>query len=93
MLECRELVQRIVQDFKCKVWVCEKIGKRVSFIQGLKAGLERFEPPKIVFEDERFVVFAQVENVCPELIKAAGKVIECVRNSTENNKPSTKSAN
>lgn len=93
MLECREFVQKIVQDFKCKVWVCEKIGKRVSFIQGLKEGLERFEPPKIIFEDEKFVVFAQIEDVCPELVDAARKVIDCVRNSTENNKPSTKSEN
>ncbi len=90
MLECRELVQKMAQAFKCKVWVCEKFGKRVSFIQGLKAGPERFEPPRVVFEDEKFVVFAQVENEYPQLVEAARKVIDCVRNSTKDHKTSTK---
>ncbi|WP_041081058.1 hypothetical protein [Thermotoga profunda] len=89
MSECKRMIQKMADDFKCKVWVCKKIGKRVSFIQGLKAGVERFESPKIIFEDEDFVIFAQVENVCPELIEIARGVIDCVRNSAKNNETST----
>lgn len=93
MLECRELIQKMAQDFKCKVWVCEKVGRRISFIQGLKAGNESFEPPKVVFEDEKFVVFAQVENEYPQLVEAARKVIDCVRNSTKDRKSPGKGPN
>ena len=91
MSECRKMIQKMADDFKCKVWVCKKIGKRISFIQGLKAGVERFESPKIIFEDEEFVIFAQTEDICPELIESARKVINCVRNSAKNNKTSTES--
>lgn len=89
MSECKEMLQKIAEDFNCKVWVCEKISKRVSFIKDLKAGVERFEAPKVIVEDDRYVVFGQVDEICPKLIDAAWKVIDCVRHSAKNTETPT----
>lgn len=83
MSECKNLLEEISKDFNCKVWVCRKIGKRISFINDLKAGIERFEQPKILYQDSEFIVFAQVQEIHKELIDLAKKVVDCVRYSSK----------
>ncbi|MDI6862324.1 MAG: hypothetical protein QMC97_02940 [Pseudothermotoga sp.] len=90
MSDCEELLKRIAERFNCKVWVCEKVGKRTSHIPGMKAGEERFVPPMVGFEDEEYVVFVQVDEMSDQLKDMCGKVIECVRSDRKDRTPPRK---
>jgi len=79
MSGCEKLLKQIAQIFNCKIWVCEKVGRRISHIPGLRAGEERFVPPLVAFEDEEYVVFAQLDRVSDQLKQMCKKVIDCVR--------------
>ncbi len=91
MSGCEKLLEKIAERFGCKIWVCEKIGKRISHIPGLKAGEERFVPPMVGFEDENYVVFVQVNEMSEQLRTMCEKVIECVRSDRKDRTPSRKS--
>ncbi|MCX7812758.1 hypothetical protein [Pseudothermotoga sp.] len=88
MSDCEELLRMIAQRFDCKIWVCEKMGKRISHVRGLKAGEEKYIEPTVVFEDERYIVFVESEELCNELKELCAKVIECVRGFTKDFKTS-----
>jgi len=79
MSDCERLLLLIASKFKCKIWVCEKIGKRISYIQGLKAGEERYLPAQVVFANERYAVMCEAEHVSEKLILEAKRVVECVQ--------------
>ncbi|QTA37677.1 hypothetical protein JYK00_08090 [Thermosipho ferrireducens] len=55
----KEILEKIARKYNCKIWICEKIGKRISFIEGLKAGKEFFMPPQIVYEDNEIIIFTE----------------------------------
>ena len=57
--DVRRVLEEIAEKYDCKVWIARKIGKRISFISGLKAGKERFLPPEVVYEDEKIVIFSE----------------------------------
>ena len=57
--DVRKVLEEIAEKYDCKVWIARKIGKRISFIPGLKAGKERFLPPEVVYEDEKIVIFSE----------------------------------
>lgn len=84
MSGCEELLKQIAEMFDCKVWVCEKVGRRINHIPNLKAGRERFVPPTVAFEDENYVVFVEADGLNEELIKLCEKVVECVRCARKN---------
>jgi hypothetical protein len=90
MSDCEKLLEKIAELFGCKIWVCEKIGKRISHIPGLKAGEERFVPPMVGFEDEKYVVFVQADEMSDQLKDMCEKVIECVRSDRKDRTPSRK---
>ncbi|HBJ80898.1 MULTISPECIES: hypothetical protein [Pseudothermotoga] len=92
MSGCKKILEHISEKFHCKVWVCKKVGRRISFINDLKAGIEKFEPPQVICEDDRYVVLAQVEKPSSEMVELCWKVIDCVRRCFEENpEPSGKS--
>jgi len=79
MSDCEKLLLQIASEFGCKIWVCEKIGRRISYIQGLKAGEERYLPAQVVFENERYAVMCEIEHISKKLMLKAKRVIECVQ--------------
>jgi len=54
-----QLLMPIAQKFNTKIWVCEKIGRRLSCIA--RAGEETYSESYQIYEDERYVVFAEKE--------------------------------
>ncbi|MCX7653475.1 MAG: hypothetical protein N2Z58_02200 [Fervidobacterium sp.] len=54
-----KLLSPIAERFNTKVWICEKIGKRLSCIA--RAGQESYTEGFIVYEDDKYVVFSQKE--------------------------------
>ncbi len=56
--EIKRILRKLVEDGG-KVWVAKRIGKRISYIEGLKAGKESFLPPEIIWDDGEIVVFAE----------------------------------
>ncbi|MBO8160213.1 MAG: hypothetical protein H0Z24_01135 [Thermosipho sp. (in: Bacteria)] len=64
------------------MWICEKIGRRISYIEGLKAGNEYYLPPEILYEDEKYVIFTEnLSKKDEKLFKLIHEVIENVRNN------------
>ena len=77
----KSLLEQIAENFNCKIWIAQKIGKRISFINDLKAGKEFFMPPKILWENERYIVFAEnVNSIDNNFQKYLDEVIKIVRN-------------
>ena len=54
-----EILKEIVEKKGGKIWVAKRIGRRISYIDGLKAGKEMFIPYEIVYDDGEYVVFAE----------------------------------
>ncbi|MDK2886481.1 MAG: hypothetical protein PWP54_1039 [Thermosipho sp. (in: thermotogales)] len=77
----KELLEKISVKYNCKIWIAQKIGKRISFINKLKAGKEYFLPPKILWENENFVIFSEnLNSLDAELQQLLNEVIDIVRN-------------
>ncbi|HIP92151.1 MAG TPA: hypothetical protein EYH25_01650 [Thermotoga sp.] len=57
--ETKKILEEIAKKYDCKIWIAKKIGKRISYISGLKAGKEKFLPPEVVYEDEKIVIFSE----------------------------------
>ncbi len=68
---------KIALEKNCKIWICEKVGKRFSCIA--RYGEEKYSESRVVFEDERYVVFCenlndqQTEEQIIEVMKNARK--------------------
>lgn len=54
-----QLLLPIAKKLNTKVWICEKIGRRLSCIA--RAGEETYSESYQVYEDEKYVVFAEKE--------------------------------
>jgi len=54
-----ELLKPYAEKLNTKVWICEKIGRRLSCIA--RAGEESYSESFIAYEDERYVVFCERE--------------------------------
>lgn len=50
-------LEPLAKNLNTKIWICEKIGKRFSCIA--RAGIENYCESYIVYEDEKYIVFAQ----------------------------------
>lgn len=57
--EVKRILDEIVKRKGGKVWIARRIGKRISYIDGLKAGRERYEPYEILHDDGEFVIFVE----------------------------------
>jgi len=57
--DVKKVLEEIAKRYDCKIWIAKKIGRRISYISGLKAGKERFLPPDVVYEDEKIVIFSE----------------------------------
>ncbi|WP_041446335.1 hypothetical protein [Pseudothermotoga thermarum] len=72
-----KLLPRVVIEKNCKIWICEKVGKRLSCIA--KYGEEHYCETRIIYEDEKYVVFSQnlndeqTQKQIVEVIKSARK--------------------
>ncbi len=91
MSDCEKLLKKIAESFNCKIWVCEKVGKRISHIPGMKAGEESFVPPVVGFEDEKYIVFVELQTLSDEIKQMCKKVVECVRSDRKDHASSGKS--
>jgi len=85
MSDCEMLLERFCQQFQCKAWVCEKVGRRMSYLAPLKAGEERYCEPMVLFEDDRFVLFVQCDQINEEMKSWGWKVVDCVRRHFDDN--------
>ncbi len=56
--EVMNLLSQIVKEGG-KVWVAKRIGRRISYIEGLKAGEELFLPPEVLYDDGQIIVFCE----------------------------------
>jgi hypothetical protein len=54
-----ELLKPYAERLNTKVWICEKIGRRLSCIA--RAGEENYSESFIAYEDERYIVFCERE--------------------------------
>jgi len=89
MSDCEVLLERFCQEFQCKAWVCEKVGRRMSYLHPLKAGEERYSEPLILCENERFALFVQCDQINEQMKDWGWKVLDCVRRYfDENSQPS-----
>jgi len=89
MSDCEKILKQLCQQFQCKAWVCEKVGRRMSYLAPLKAGEERYCEPMVLFEDDRFVLFVQCDQINEEMKSWGWKVVDCVRRHfDENSQPS-----
>ncbi|MFN3691278.1 MAG: hypothetical protein ACK4R7_00155 [Fervidobacterium sp.] len=52
-----KILEPLAEKLNTKIWICEKIGKRFSCIA--RAGIENYCESYIVYEDEKYIVFAQ----------------------------------
>lgn len=52
-----ELLKPVAEKLNTKIWVCEKIGKRLSCIA--RAGNEEYTESFIVYENGHYIVFAE----------------------------------
>ncbi len=68
-------LSKIARENSCKIWICEKIGKRFSCIA--KYGKEQYTESEVVYEDEKYIVF--VENVTEEILKV--HITEVIKNA------------
>jgi len=57
--DVKKVLEEIARKYDCKIWIAKKIGRRISYISGMKAGKERFLPPDVVYEDEKIVIFSE----------------------------------
>lgn len=75
-----ETVSRLMAPYAewlgTKIWLCEKVGRRLSCVG--RAGEERYDESFIVYEDERFVLFAERE-FSDEERRVAEKIVASVR--------------
>ncbi|MBO8140157.1 MAG: hypothetical protein J7J43_00300 [Thermosipho sp. (in: Bacteria)] len=76
----KNLLEQIAEKYNCKIWIAQKIGKRISFIKNLKAGKEFFTSPKILWENENFIIFAEnvnsIDNNFQETLNEVIKIVE-----------------
>lgn len=63
-----------------KIWLCEKIGKRLSCIA--RAGEETYSESYVVYEDEKYVLFAEREFSVEEKAKAE-EIVRAVERARE----------
>ncbi len=68
-------LSKIAREKSCKIWICEKIGKRFSCIA--RYGEEQYTESEVIYEDEKYIVF--VENVTEEILKA--HITEVIKNA------------
>ncbi len=67
----------IANEKGCKIWICEKVGRRLSCVA--KYGEEQFCESRVIYEDDRYVVFCenlndeQMEKYLVEVIGNARK--------------------
>ena len=57
--ELKRILEDIVREKGGKIWVARRIGRRISYLNGLKAGEEMFESSKILHDDGEYVIFAE----------------------------------
>ncbi len=58
-MSASDVLKEIVKKKGGKIWVARRIGKRISYIDGLKAGEELFIPPEVIYDDGMIVVFSE----------------------------------
>jgi hypothetical protein len=75
----KKLLEQIAEKYKCKIWIAQKIGKRISFVKNLKAGNEYFSPPQILWENQKYIIFAEnVNSLDDNFQKKLNEVIKIV---------------
>lgn len=65
-----EILKPYARIFNTKIWLCEKVGRRLSCIA--RAGEETYSESYIVYEDQKYVLFAEREFSEDEREKAKG---------------------
>ncbi|ODN30510.1 hypothetical protein [Fervidobacterium thailandense] len=63
-----EILKPYAEILNTKIWLCEKIGKRLSCIA--RAGEETYSESYVVYEDQKYVLFAERELSDDEKVKA-----------------------
>ncbi len=61
-------LERLAKKYGVRIWVCRRIGRRWSFIEG--AGEERVLPSELIYESDETGVFVQGEEFDAAGIKA-----------------------
>lgn len=61
-------LERLAKKYGVRIWLCRRIGRRWSFIEG--AGAERVLPSELIYESAETGVFVQGEEFDEAGIKA-----------------------
>ncbi|WP_018962479.1 hypothetical protein [Coprothermobacter platensis] len=85
MSDCETLLKQTAQMLGCKIWVCEKVGRRMSYLPPLKAGEDKYIEPQIICEDEKFALLGECQEVNEKMRSQGMKVIMCVRRHFDEN--------
>jgi len=82
-----EILERIAEKYDCKIWLAKRIGKRLAYINGMKAGRERFLPAEKIYEKDNIVVFAEgLKKPIDEIHDVLEKAVEKFVNKEVNSK-------
>jgi len=85
--EVKKILKSIAQEYDCKIWLARKVGRRLAYINGMKAGKERFLPAKKLYESKEIVVLSEgLEKVDQKLLQTLDKVVEYFANKEADSK-------
>lgn len=75
--EIKKLLDYVAQKYDCKIWLAKKIGKRLAYINEMKAGEEKFLPADKIYEKGDIVVFSEgLRDLNSEILEILEKVVE-----------------
>lgn len=77
--EIKKILEDLAQRYDCKIWLAKRIGKRLAYIDGMKAGKEKFLPAKELYEDRGIVILSEgLDKMDQKLFQTFKKVVDCL---------------
>ena len=77
--EVLSILKEISRRTGGKIWVARRMGRRVSYIEGLKAGKELYAPAEILLDDGEYVIFGEGMKRSEWLDERLEKIVKILR--------------
>ena len=77
--EVLSILREISRRTGGKIWVARRLGRRISYIEGLKAGEELYIQAEILLDDGEYVIFGEGVKRSEWLDERLEKVVKILR--------------